>query len=120
MRRTATPPTAPTRRRAWFFATVAPEGAEPVVDGVELVAAEWIAPAEALRRREAGAWQVVPPTVFQLLRLAQHEQVADALAAAHEVPVTVIEPEVVVAPDGGRIVRIPAGTGYPVAEVAVR
>jgi 8-oxo-dGTP pyrophosphatase MutT (NUDIX family) len=117
--RWVTPASAPRRFDTWFFAALAPDGAEPVVDGVELVAAEWIAPTEALRRRDAGVWQVVPPTAFQLLRIAQHARAAEVLAAAREVPVTVIEPEVVATPDGGRAVRIPSGTGYPVTDVAV-
>jgi 8-oxo-dGTP pyrophosphatase MutT (NUDIX family) len=105
---------------AAFFAVRSPADAVAAVDGRELVTAAWVTPAEALRRGDAGEWLVVPPTRFQLLRLAQHARVEEVLDAARALPLVVTNPEILTAEDGRRLVRIPAGGGYPVTEVEIR
>ncbi len=110
-----TPPPQPRRFDTRFFAARAPDGAEPEVDGVELVAARWAEPAEALRRRSEGDWPIIAPTAFQLLRLAESTTVDAVLAAARVQADVVVRPEL---SDG--MVRIPAGAGYPVTETRWR
>jgi len=110
-----TPASEPRRFDTRFFAARAPEDAEPWVDGIELVAARWAEPAEALRRREDGAWPIVAPTAFQLHRLAVSATVEAVLSAARAQPDATIRPDIA---DG--VVRIPAGLGYPVTELAWR
>jgi 8-oxo-dGTP pyrophosphatase MutT (NUDIX family) len=113
--RWVTPADEPRRFDTHFFAARAPEDADPQVDGVELIAARWAEPAEALRRRDAGDWPIIAPTAFQLHRLAVSATVAEVLAGARGVPGDVIHPEVA----DGRV-RIPAGAGYPVTELSLR
>lgn len=70
------------RYDAAFFLARCPVGAEPVVDGREAVHAEWMRPADALARWEAGELTMISPTVGVFQRLAGHADVASALAAA--------------------------------------
>jgi 8-oxo-dGTP pyrophosphatase MutT (NUDIX family) len=59
-----------TRRFAtWFFVGVAPEG-QVVVDDGEIREHQWIRPADALTRREAGEIELIPPTWVTLHKLA--------------------------------------------------
>jgi ADP-ribose pyrophosphatase YjhB (NUDIX family) len=53
----------------WFFAA-APSGAVVVDDG-EIRAHQWIRPADALRRRDAGEILIIPPTWITLNTLAR-------------------------------------------------
>ncbi|MGN6324819.1 NUDIX hydrolase [Pseudolysinimonas sp.] len=110
-----TPEQEPGRFDTRFFAARAPEDAEPRVDGIELVAARWAEPADALRRREAGDWPIIAPTAFQLHRLAVAATVAEALESARGVPDATIRP---VLAEG--TVRIPSGAGYPLTELPWR
>jgi 8-oxo-dGTP pyrophosphatase MutT (NUDIX family) len=76
-----TPPTNAVRRgyTTWFF--VAPgSDADVTVDGAEIHEHAWLAPAEVLRRRDAGEVTMAPPTFVTLTMLARHPAVADVLA----------------------------------------
>lgn len=72
-----TPVSFPHRFDAHFFIVRAPDGCEPAVDGVELVAARWLAPEDAL----AAGLPLPFPTRTELGRLQAFAKVADALAA---------------------------------------
>ena len=77
-----TPPTGSgTQRRfaTWFFAARAPSGAVTVDDG-EIRDHQWIRPADALRRRDAGEILIIPPTWITLNTLAHAGSVDDLLA----------------------------------------
>ncbi len=75
-----TPPPILARRFAtYFFAAPVSEG-EVVVDGSETVDHCWIAPAEALARRNADEIELAPPTWITLEHLARYGDVAEALA----------------------------------------
>jgi hypothetical protein len=113
--RWVTPEPEPRRFDTRFFVARSPEGAEAVVDGVELVGFRWAEPAEALRLRGAEGWAIIAPTAFQLRRLAYSETAEAALVAARAVPDAIIHPELA---DG--VVRIPAGVGYPLTEMSFR
>jgi 8-oxo-dGTP pyrophosphatase MutT (NUDIX family) len=77
-----TPPAGEVRRFAtWFFLAGAPEGTVVVDDG-EIRDHEWMRPADALARRDAGEIELIPPTWFTLRWLAHVGTVDDALALA--------------------------------------
>lgn len=78
----AMPTRAPVRRfSTWFFVTHAPDG-EVAIDGDEIHDHVWLAPAEALARRDAGEIELVPPTWVTLHQLSVHTTVAEAMAWA--------------------------------------
>ena len=82
-----TPPEVTIRFDTWFFLAEAPEDAEIVIDGSEIVDARWFEPKRALEGSEAGELLMVFPTIKNLEVLARF-QTADALlewAATHEV-----------------------------------
>jgi 8-oxo-dGTP pyrophosphatase MutT (NUDIX family) len=74
------PPSGPRRFATWFFVTTAPEGAV-LVDGGEIHDHVWLRPAEAHRRRDAGAIELSPPTWVSLWQLLPFATTAEALAA---------------------------------------
>jgi 8-oxo-dGTP pyrophosphatase MutT (NUDIX family) len=79
-----TPPVgAPRRFATWFFVGPAPEGAV-TIDGGEIHDSAWMAPADALVRRDAGEVELAPPTWMTLRYLSQFASVADLMVDAHE------------------------------------
>ena len=82
-----TPPEVSIRFDTYFFLAVAPDGAEAVPDGQEIVDARWFEPARALEGSEAGELLMVFPTIKNL-EVLQRFATADALlewASTHEV-----------------------------------
>lgn len=74
-----TPPAiSPKRFATWFFAGPAPEG-DVVIDDGEIKDHEWLAPAEALARRDALEIELSPPTWITLHHLARYTTVDEAL-----------------------------------------
>src|SRR5215207_2823099 len=99
-----TPPEVTIRFDTYFFLAVAPDGAEVVIDGQEIVDARWFEPARALAGSGAGEILMVFPTIKNLERLAEFDT-ADALlewAAKHEVKP--VEPRVEGQGEAARIV----------------
>jgi 8-oxo-dGTP pyrophosphatase MutT (NUDIX family) len=70
---------APRRFATWFFLARAPEGVVVVDDG-EIRDHQWIRPADAITRREAGEVELIPPTWMTLQRLAGFDGVEQAQA----------------------------------------
>jgi 8-oxo-dGTP pyrophosphatase MutT (NUDIX family) len=73
------------RFSTWFFVAPAHDGHadEHVgVDGEEVHAHRWIAPADALAMQARREIELVPPTYVTLTQLARHDDVASVLAAA--------------------------------------
>jgi 8-oxo-dGTP pyrophosphatase MutT (NUDIX family) len=77
------PPVAPKRFATWFFLAAAPVGAV-TVDGSEIHEHQWLRPSEAMRLRDEGEIEFVPPTWMTLHRLAQHSDVASVLDDAKD------------------------------------
>lgn len=76
-----TPPSISIKRFAtWFFVARAPEGLV-TVDGGEIHEHAWLAPAEALRRRNALEIELAPPTWITLENLLAYPTVSTALDA---------------------------------------
>ena len=78
-----TPPAgwAPKRFSTWFFLAPAPTGAV-TIDGGEIHDHRWLAPQEALDRRDRGEVELAPPTWVTLWRLARAGTVEAALDEA--------------------------------------
>ncbi len=75
------PPETPKRFATWFFVAPAPAGAVTIDDG-EIHEHQWMAPADALARRDQGEIELAPPTWVTLHTLAPAATVSDALAIA--------------------------------------
>jgi 8-oxo-dGTP pyrophosphatase MutT (NUDIX family) len=73
---------APRRFSTWFFLAPAPAVHEITVDGAEIHDHDWLRPADALARRDAGEIELAPPTWVTLWQLASADTVADAVAMA--------------------------------------
>jgi 8-oxo-dGTP pyrophosphatase MutT (NUDIX family) len=72
---------APIRFATWFFMARAPEGQVTVDDG-EIHEHIWIRPGEAIRRRELGEIELIPPTWMTLHELSELPSVDAALTRA--------------------------------------
>ncbi len=77
-----TPLGAPRRYDTRFFACVMPDGQHPSPDTHEAVDLDWVRPAEALERLDAGNMEMVTPTIAVLMRLAKFERADDVVRAA--------------------------------------
>lgn len=75
------PPITPRRFLTWFFLAATPHS-NIIIDGGEIHEHAWMQPAEAFRRRDAGEIEIAPPTFVTLVELAQHANIASALASA--------------------------------------
>jgi 8-oxo-dGTP pyrophosphatase MutT (NUDIX family) len=76
------PPGAPRRFSTWFFLAPAPAANDVLVDGGEIHDHAWLAPSDALARRDAGTIELAPPTWVTLHRLAALADVSAAVAEA--------------------------------------
>ena len=106
-----TPVPVPKRFDTHFFLAAAPADQDALHDGREAVDSVWIRPRDALAAAEAGLRKVVFPTRMNLTKLARHDSVADAFAAARATPVVTVLPEQRMTREG-RVLRIPAAAGY--------
>ena len=82
-----TPPDeAPRRFLTWFFLAPVRAAVDVVIDMGEIHDHGWLAPADALRRRDAGEYELAPPTWVTLARLATSATVEAALDEARGRP----------------------------------
>jgi 8-oxo-dGTP pyrophosphatase MutT (NUDIX family) len=82
-----TPPEVTIRFDTYFFVAVAPDDAEVVIDGQEIVDARWFEPARALEGSEAGELLMVFPTIKNLEVIARFKTAGELIewASTHEV-----------------------------------
>lgn len=106
-----TPPEVKIRFDAWFYLAVAPAGAEPVVDGREVVDWRWYRPEAALAAAREGEILLVFPTIKHLEQLAEFGTAGALLDHARGREVAPVEPRVVMAGETARIV-LPGDSGY--------
>ncbi len=107
-----TPEGSPRRYDTRFFVAAAPEHQTPAHDDHEVIANEWVQPAEALARVEAGELTMMPPTVACLRAISRFASAAEALSAAAEVvEVPAILPRLV-SVDGGVRIALPGDPHY--------
>jgi 8-oxo-dGTP pyrophosphatase MutT (NUDIX family) len=106
-----TPEVVPLRFDTRFYVAEAPPHARPRADGDEVVAADWVAPRDALERGRNGEFELAFPTIKHLEGLCEYRTAADALAAARTRRVEPILPRVIGTRDDYRIV-LPWEPGY--------
>lgn len=107
-----TPPTSSLRPfDTWFFIGSAQEDAHVVPDGVEIVSHQWIRPAVALERREAGEIRLMAPTWLALWRLSAFPTAAEALRDARRRRPQAFAPRHVEVP-GGRVALYAEDSSY--------
>jgi len=80
--RWVTPPFAPRRFDTWFFLCWLPDGQAAKIENGELVAGEWIRPAEALERWMHGNVIMAPPTLYIIKTLAANARDVSRASAA--------------------------------------
>jgi len=94
------PPAAAARRfQTWILLGRAPEQ-DVTVDGGEIVEHRWMRPAAALQARDAGDFELLPPTWVTLWTLASHSTVEAALAGGAATAPELFETQIVKAPGG--------------------
>jgi len=106
-----TPPQVRTRFDTWFYLTPLPPGAEPRVDGSEVVDARWYSPPEALEASRRGEILLVFPTLKHLEQLSGFDSADALLAHAGTREIRPVEPHVVLSGEHARIV-LPGEPGY--------
>lgn len=111
--RWVTPEPLPKRFDTVFFLARAPEGAEPVIDGEEIVDSRWATPGALLRDAEEGRAVLAFPTMRQLEALAAHASVDAAFAACPDGLPDATLP-VVGEQDGDPVLTITGPDGHPV------
>jgi len=108
--RWVTPRMNPRRFDTRFLVARAPAGQEPVIDGTETVAAEWLTPQAALDAYEAARIELIPPTVRTLDDLARFPSVDAVLADARQRIVRAASPDIM-ASGGEPSMTYPDNTG---------
>ncbi len=113
-----TPPQVAIKRYAtWFFVAPAPAGAVTIDDG-EIHEAMWVAPADALRRRDAGEVELAPPTWVTLNRLTRSATVDEAMEEARTNPAEAFV--TAIGKDGGDLVAMWHGdAGYEAGDASL-
>ena len=106
-----TPAEVEIRFDTWFYLAPAPAGAEPVIDGAEVVDARWYAPGAALEAGRSGELFLVFPTIKTLERLAGFATAAALIEHAAGREVVAVQPRVLSSGETARIV-MPGEPGY--------
>jgi 8-oxo-dGTP pyrophosphatase MutT (NUDIX family) len=110
-----TPKMVKIRYDTWFFLAPVPDGAEPVVDGSEIVDHRWSTPPAALEARQAGELLLVFPTIKHLEQLGAFASADELLDYASGREIGPVEPRVVMEGEVARIV-LPGEPGYDGAQ----
>ena len=76
-----TPPGLWRRFDAHFYVAVVPEVQRPRFHEAEISEGFWLTPSEALEKMNRGEWKMIPPTIFNLLKLKKYERLEDLLSS---------------------------------------
>ncbi|MBV9046769.1 MAG: NUDIX hydrolase [Solirubrobacterales bacterium] len=106
-----TPAQVKIRFDTWFFLAPAPAGAQPTIDGSEIVDARWYQPAAALAAARDGELLLVFPTIKQLEQLSGFASAQALVEHARQYVIRPIEPRVLRSGESARIV-LPGEPGY--------
>lgn len=106
-----TPEVAPRRFDAWFFLAGLESDEAVRVDGSEMVAHRWMAPAEALEAHHSGEIRLAPPTFVTVTWLGAYGSTAEALLALPAAEPLVFEPRIRPV-EGGAVMLYPGDAGY--------
>jgi 8-oxo-dGTP pyrophosphatase MutT (NUDIX family) len=107
-----TPEVIATRFDARFFLALAPAHTPPKPDGVEMTAAAWYAPGDALAAHAAGDLPISFPTLTQLQMLQHFRTSEEALEAHRGRPMEATLPKVIGDGQERRVV-LPNDPDYP-------
>jgi hypothetical protein len=110
-----TPERAPKRFDVHFRLCWTRTEVEPVHDGREVVAAEWLRPDEAIALGDAGERVLLLPTRCQLELLGKSRTVEEAVAEARSRKISALTPQFERRPEG-LFALLPADSGYPILE----
>jgi 8-oxo-dGTP pyrophosphatase MutT (NUDIX family) len=106
-----TPAEVKIRFDTWFYLAAVPAGANPTVDGSEIVAARWYAPTAALEDASTGELFLVFPTIKHLEQLAGFASADALIAHARNREVRPVQPRIVMSGETARI-ALPGEPGY--------
>ncbi len=107
-----TPEGSPRRYDTRFFLAAAPQNQTPLHDDHEVIANEWLRPADAIARVESGELTMMPPTIASLKAISRFATSAEALDAAREIThVPEVLPRIIEA-DGGLRIVLPGDPAY--------
>ncbi len=106
-----TPAEVKIRFDTWFFLAPLPPGADPQVDGEEVVEARWYAPADALQAAADGQLLLVFPTIKHLEQLSSFPSADALLDHARRLEIRPVEPRVVMSGETARVL-LPGEPGY--------
>jgi 8-oxo-dGTP pyrophosphatase MutT (NUDIX family) len=106
-----TPAQVKIRFDTWFYLAALPEGAEPRVDGAEVVDSRWYAPGAALEAGRQGELLLVFPTVKHLEQLSGFGSADELLSHASKLEIQPVEPRVVMSGEEARVL-LPGDPGY--------
>ncbi len=106
-----TPAQVKIRFDTWFFLAPAPDGAEPEIDGSEIVAWNWYAPQDALDAAAAGELFLVFPTIKHLEQLRAFGSADELLDHARGREVKPVQPRVILGGETARVV-LPGEPGF--------
>jgi 8-oxo-dGTP pyrophosphatase MutT (NUDIX family) len=106
-----TPAEVKIRFDTWFYLADTPAGAEPRIDGGEIVDAAWYAPTAALEAHRQGELFLVFPTIKHLEQLAGFASAEALLDHARGLEVRPVQPRVVVEGEVARVL-LPGEPGY--------
>ena len=95
----------------WFYLAITPAGAEPTVDGQEIVQWRWYEPRAALAAARAGEILLVFPTIKHLEQISTFASAGGLLEHARGREVRPVEPRVLMSGETARIV-LPGEPGY--------
>jgi 8-oxo-dGTP pyrophosphatase MutT (NUDIX family) len=94
-----------------FFLAPVPEGAEPAIDGEEIVDVGWFTPGGALEAYQRGELELVFPTIKHLEQLSGFASADELLEFARGREVVPVEPKVIMGGEQARVV-LPGEPGW--------
>lgn len=110
-----TPAQVKIRFDTWFYLTPLPPGAEPRVDGGEVVECRWYEPTGALAAARHGELLLVFPTIKHLEQLSSFGSSDELLDYARSREIQPVEPRVVLSGEQARVL-LPGEPGYDAEE----
>lgn len=114
-----TPEGAGKRFDTHFYLCRAPLDAAAKADGREIVTVEWVKPQDIVARAQRGERGIMFPTLLNLMRLAQSDDVDSALAVAAMRPLFTVLPRIE-RRAGSTYIVIPEAAGYGMTEWKLR
>jgi 8-oxo-dGTP pyrophosphatase MutT (NUDIX family) len=106
-----TPAQVKVRFDTWFFLAVLPDGAEPRIDGEEIVDVRWYEPPAALDAARNGEILLVFPTIKHLEQISAFDTSTALIEHARGREVRPVEPRVTISGETARVL-LPGEPGY--------